>query len=48
MEMPTAANNELKTNVAAINVMKEALYGLIEEDIRTGERILKQIFKNLA
>jgi len=37
-----------KTNVAAINVMKEALYGLIEEDIRTGERILKQIFKNLA
>lgn len=35
-------------HMAAINVMKDALYGLIEDDIRMGERILKQIFKNLA
>ncbi|MBP8627627.1 MAG: MarR family transcriptional regulator [Paludibacteraceae bacterium] len=37
-----------KAHMAAINVMKDALYGLIEDDIRMGERILKQIFKNLA
>jgi len=31
-----------------LNSMNEALFGLSEEDIRTGEHLLKKIFKNLS
>ncbi|MDP4277147.1 MAG: MarR family transcriptional regulator [Bacteroidota bacterium] len=37
-----------RAKAIVLNSMKEALNGLSEEDIRTGEHLLKKIFKNLS
>lgn len=37
-----------QANIAASKVMHDALNGLVDEDVKIGERILKQIFTNLS